>query len=100
MVTVFNVTVLVTYASATELSSNDLYFSYDSSSTSAYWRHARDFMNGKTTDISFCFTSEAPSGGTCATSILNKPFVMYSSAAFTGGWSCDVYVTYAYTKIL
>ena len=100
MVTVFNVTVLVTYASATELSSNDLYFSYDSSSTSAYWRHARDFMNSKTTDISFCFTSEAPSGGTCATSILNKPFVMYSSAAFTGGWSCDVYVTYAYTKIL
>jgi hypothetical protein len=100
MVTVFNVTVLVTYASATELSSNDLYFSYDSSSTSAYWRHARDFMNSKTTDISFCFTSEAPSGGTCATSILNKPFVMYSNAAFTGGWSCDVYVTYCYTKIL
>ena len=100
MVTVFNVTVLVTYASATELSSNDLYFSYDSSSTSAYWRHARDFMNSKTTDISFCFTSEAPSGGTCTTSILNKPFLMYSNAAFTGGWSCDVYVSYAYTKVL
>ena len=31
MVTVFNVTMLVTYASATELSSNDLYFGYDSS---------------------------------------------------------------------
>ena len=100
MVTVFNVTMLVTYASATELSSNDLYFGYDSSSTSAYWRQARDFMNGKTTDISFCFTAEAPSGGTCSTSILNKPFVMYSNAAFTGGWSCDVYVSYAYTKIL
>ena len=100
MVTVFNVTILVTYASATELSSNDLYFGYDSSSTSAYWRQVRDCMNGKTTDITFTLAADPPSGGGCSTSILNKPFIMWSNAAFTGGWSCDVYVSYAYTKIL
>tara|TARA_R110002020_G_scaffold291708_4_gene507091 strand:- start:3547 stop:4083 length:537 start_codon:yes stop_codon:yes gene_type:complete len=100
MVTVFNVTMLVTYASATELSSNDLYFGYDSSSTSAYWRQIRDCMNGKTTNITFTLAADPPSGGGCSTSILNKPFLMYSNAAFTGGWSCDVYVSYAYTKVL
>jgi len=57
-------------------------------------------MNSKTTDITYTLSAYAPSGGGCSTSILNKPFVMWSNAAFNGGWSCDVYVTYAYTKIL
>ena len=57
-------------------------------------------MNGKTTDISWCFTSDPVSGGTCITSLLNKPFVMWSNAAFNGDLTLEVYVTYAYTKVL
>ena len=100
MVTVFNVTMLVTYASATELSSNNIYLGYDSSEDNSYWKYERDFMNGKTTNQSYCLQAYPTSSGSCTTSILNKPFVMWSNAAFTGGWSCDVYVNYAYTKIL
>ena len=100
MITVYSVNVLCTYASSTEASSNDLYLSYDSSSTTVYWKYMRDFMNGKTTDITFCFAADTAAGGTCTTSILNKPFLMYSNNAFNGGWTADVYVTYAYTKIL
>ena len=101
MITVFNITILTTYASSTESSSNDLYLGYEANaSPSAYWFKYRDFMNSKTTDITFMLNSDPPAGGTFATSILNKPFMMWSNAAFNGGWSCDVYVTYCYTKIL
>jgi hypothetical protein len=100
MVTVFNVTVLCTYAASTETSSNDLYFGFDSSSNSEQWKQVRDMMNTKTTDITYVLASTPPSGGSCATTIKNKPFKMWSNAAFNGGWSCDVYVTYCYTKLL
>jgi len=100
MITVLNVNVLVTYASSTEVSSNDLYFGYDDSSNSYYWKYLRDFMNLKTDDLSYSLQADNAAGGTFNASILNKPFIMWSNAAFTGGWSAEVYVTYAYTKIL
>tara|TARA_R100000908_G_scaffold63442_1_gene44539 strand:+ start:16 stop:555 length:540 start_codon:yes stop_codon:yes gene_type:complete len=100
MITVYSVTVLTTYASSTESSNADLRFSYDASDISNYWLQYRRFMNGVTTDSSFCF-APVPSGvGSCKTSLLNKPFVMSSSVDFNGGFSADVYVTYAYTKVL
>ena len=100
MVTPFSVTMLVTYASATESSSNNLMFGFDSSDDNAYWYQIRDVMNGKTTDLTYVMSAYLPSGASCATSILNKPFVMWTNLALNGGWSCDVYVTYAYTKII
>ena len=100
MVTPISVTILTTYASATESSSNNLNLGFDSSDNNAYWYQSRDIMNGKTTDVTYVLNAYNPSGGGCATTILNKPFVMWSSAAFNGGWSCDVYVTYCYTKVL
>ena len=100
MTTVFNVTVLCTYASATELSSNNLNFGYIDTDDNSYWKQIRDCMNGKTTDITYQIGADPSNNGTCTETILNKPFMMWSNAAFTGGWSCDVYVTYAYTKIL
>ena len=100
MTTVFNVTVLCTYASATELSSNNLNFGYIDTDDNSYWKQIRDCMNGKTTDITYQIGADPSNNGTCIQTILNKPFMMWSNAAFTGGWSCDVYVTYAYTKIL
>jgi|TARA_R100001443_G_C3278043_1_gene159684 hypothetical protein len=100
MITVYNVTVLCTYALSTEASSNDLYFGYDDSSNSYYWKYLRDFMNLKTDNLSYSLQADTAAGGTFNASIINKPFIMWSNAAFTGGWSAEVYVTYAYTKIL
>ena len=100
MPTIFNVTVLCTYASLTELSSNNLNFGYIDTDDTHYWKQIRDCMNGKTTDITYQLQAAPSNNGTCSETILNKPFVMWSNAAFTGGWSCDVYVTYAYTKII
>ena len=100
MITVYNVTVLCTYAASTESSSENLYLGYKSDTTSSYFGQGRDFMNAKTGDLTFVFTGTFPATGTCAESILNKPFLMYASDNFNGGWSCDVYVTYAYTKVL
>ena len=100
MVTPISVTMLCTYASATESSSNNLYLGFDSSDDSAYWFQGRDVMNGKTTDITYVMSAVPPGAGACATSILNKPFVMWTNAALNGGWSCEVYVTYCYTKVL
>ena len=100
MVTPISVTMLTTYASSTESSSNNLMFGFDSSDDNAYWFQIRDAMNSKTTDITYIQSAYQSSGGSCATTILNKPFVMWSNAAFNGGWSCDVYVTYCYTKVL
>ena len=100
MINVFRVTVLVTYASATESSNAGLKFTYDASDVSNFWLEYRRFMNTVTTDASFCFAPFASSSGTCKTTILNKPFQVTSTADFNGGWSADFYVTYAYTKVL
>ncbi len=100
MITVYSVNVLCTYAASTESSSENLYLGYKSDTTSAYWTQVRDMMNGKTDDLSFTFTGAFTASGSCSESLLNKPFLMYASAPFDGGWSCDVYVTYAYTKVL
>ena len=100
MVTIYNVNALCTYASATESANKYLYLGYDSSATTATWVSHRSMMNGVTGDSTFCFSSTPSSTGSCASSILNKPFVMWSSGAFNGGWSMDVYVSYAYTKVL
>jgi len=100
MITVYNVTVLCNYTSSSESSSNDLYLGYDTSTTISYWKYARDFMNAKTADISWCFTPDPSSNGSCVSSLLNKPFVMWSNAAFNGDLTLEVYITYAYTKVL
>ena len=100
MVTPFNVTLLCTYAANDETSSNNLYFGYDSSLNTSVWHEIRDCMNNKSDDLTYMCVAKFPSGGTYNAPILNKPFVMWSNAGFNGGWSCDVYVTYAYTKVL
>ena len=100
MVTPISVTILCTYASTTEASSNNLMVGFDASDDNAYWKQFRDIMHGKTTDITFIGQAANPVGGACATIALNKPLVMCSNAAFDGGWSCDVYLTYCYTKVL
>lgn len=100
MITVYNVTVLCTYATPTDTSAVNLYLGYKSDTVSAYWSFSRRLMDNKTDDLTYSFAPVAPAGGTCTESLINKPFLMYASSPFNGGYSCDVYVTYAYTKIL
>jgi hypothetical protein len=99
-INVFSVTMFVTYAASTESSSRDLLLTYDTSNASVNWTIIRDCMNSKTTDITFVLNSSGSSTGVCATSILNKPFMMSANGGFNGGWSADVYVTYNYIKVL
>jgi len=99
MITPMAVTILCTYASSTESSSNNLNLGFEDNDT-FYWKQVRDIMNSKTTDITYCLAASPGTSGACETSILNKPFICWANAAFNGGWTCDIYVTYAYTKIL
>ena len=57
-------------------------------------------MNGKNDDRAFTFSPVPPSNGTIDGTLLNKPFMIWSSGAFNGDWTADIYVTYAYTKVL
>jgi hypothetical protein len=101
MVTPLSCTVLVTYAASTESSNSNLYLGYDGTADSNYWDYTSRFMGTVTTDNTWVYSGgNLPARGALTESILNKPFVMWSNAAFNGGWSCDVYLTYAYTKVL
>ena len=100
MITPISATCLCTYAASTESSNNSIFFGYDDSSDSYYWDTSSRFMGSKTTDVTYIFGGRTAGAGTKTTSILNSPFVIWSNAAFNGGWSMDVYITYAYTKVL
>ena len=99
---VYSVTVLCTYAAATENQRKDLIFGFDDGSDSVYWGAVGDCMDTVTTDVSYVVQAAQPRNtGSCATSLLNKPFLCWAEGTgFTGGWSCDIYVTYAYVKVL
>ena len=101
MVTPYCVTVIVTYDTTAESSNSNLYFGYEPTVDTTYWDYSSRFNGLLATDNTYVFSGGTPSSkGVLSASILNKPFSMWSNAAFNGGWSCDVYVTYAYTKIL
>jgi hypothetical protein len=100
MVTPISATVLVTYASATESSNSNLYLGWDASQTSQYWQYSSRFMGSQTSSNTYVYTGAQATHGVKSSSILNTGFYMWSNNAFNGGWSCDVYLTYCYTKIL
>ena len=100
MITVFQVQFICTYASSTESANKYMYMGYDSSENTAYWASQRSFMNGLTISPTYCFSPTPSLSGTTKSSNLNKPFKIWASGDFNGGWSADVYVTYAYTKVL
>ena len=100
MVMPLSVTVLGTYASNTESSNNSLYFGFDDSQDILYWDYGSRIMCAKSADASYIFNGASLGGGVVTGSLINKSFKMWSNNAFNGGWSCDVYCTYAYTKVL
>ena len=102
MVTPLSVTVLCTYASATEAARKDLLFGFDESSDTVFWSKIESCMDTETTDNTYvCGAIDPSKTGSCSSTILNKPFKCWAEGTgFSGGWSCDIYVTYAYTKVL
>tara|TARA_R100000908_G_C3656299_1_gene85664 strand:- start:4 stop:540 length:537 start_codon:yes stop_codon:yes gene_type:complete len=102
MITVFNVTVLCTHASPNESARKDLLFGFQDASDTVYWSKIDDMMDSVGADVSYV-TQAQDSARTYTDigSLINKPFVCWAqSTGFNGGWSADVYVTYAYTKVL
>ena len=93
-------TCLVTYAASTESSNKNLYLGFDDSSDIRYWAYGSRIMGSITTDQTYIFSGNNNSSGAKSTSIINSPLVIWSNGAFNGGWSMDVYITYAYTKVL
>jgi hypothetical protein len=88
------VTIVTTYASATESSNFNMYLGYTSGQTLVYWDYVSRFMGSITTSSSWVFSGgNSQAKGVCTTSISGLPLKMWSSGAFNGGWTCDVYAT-------
>jgi len=100
MITPLNVTLLVTYASATETSTKNLYIGFDDANDSYVWAVSSRFMGNVTDSPSYVFGGNESGGRVRNSSIINAPFIIWSNGAFNGGWTMDAYVTYAYTKVL
>jgi len=102
MVTPISVTVLCKYASPTETTRKDLLFGFDESSDFFYWAKVDSTMDTLTFNGTYIIQGRGePRTVSYDATILNKPFKVWAEGTgFNGGWSCDIYVTYAYTKIL
>jgi len=103
MITPIVATVLCTYASGTETSRNNLLFGFDDSSDISYAMRIQSIMDSKTANFTYHTSPAAASGnnGSYSASTINKPLVVWAaSTGFNGGWSCDIYITYCYTKVL
>ena len=102
MPTIYNITVLCTYGASTEGSGKDLIFGFDSSVDLDYWGKVDRIMNSESTNCSYAVHApSAPRVPIKNTSIINSPFLVWAEGTgFDGGWSCDIYITYSYTKVL
>ena len=102
MVTPISVTVLCTYGADTEDQRKDLLFGFDDSIDTSYWSKVSDCMDSKSTDMTYIIGGfDQTKEGAWTASTLNKPFICWAEGTgFAGGWSCDIYVTYCYTKVL
>ena len=91
--------VVATHAGSNESSSDDLRIGYSAadSTTSQYWASWRDFMNGVSSGTRSSVAGGQLGGGTSNNmtfSITNKPFQVWCSDVFNGGWSMDIYFSY------
>ena len=102
MITPISATVLCTYAGVTENQRKDLIIGFDDSIDTSYWSKVYDCMDGKTTNMTYIIGGfDQTKEGSWTASTINKPLVCWAEGTgFVGGWSCDIYITYCYTKIL
>jgi len=87
------------YDLSAESSSFDLRMGWDgaSSTTVDYWGSARDWMNGVGSGSNsgiFGGTNSVGSTSITTFSLTNKPFEIWSTGDFNGGWNMDVFFSY------
>ena len=88
------ITIVTTYAASTEGSNYDLLIGYTSGQTVVYWDKVGRMMGGIGTSQSYVLSGGVSTAkGVNTTTIESLPLKMWSSGAFNGGWSCDVYAT-------
>ena len=88
------VTIVTTYASATESSNFNMYLGYTSGQTLVYWDYVSRFMGGIATSSTWVLSGgNAQAKGVNNATIESLPLKMWSSGAFNGGWTCKVYAT-------
>tara|TARA_R110001583_G_scaffold160127_3_gene312031 strand:+ start:1312 stop:1860 length:549 start_codon:yes stop_codon:yes gene_type:complete len=93
-----SVTIEATYNLATDTAAADLRCGWDAvaSASTYYWDSKRRFMNGVVVDEALTFSGGVPSSSGVAgtTTCVNKALELWSTAAFDGGFTMEVYVTY------
>lgn len=90
---------VATHGGSNESSSDDLRMGWDaaSSTTNDRWGESRDWMNGVSSGtITACFGANNSAGNSekMTFTITNKPFQIWCSDVFNGGWTMDVYFSY------
>lgn len=100
MITPISVTVLCTYASPTEIARKDLLFGFNELIDTQFWAKVDAAMDTLTADATYILQGQdAPRSPSCSGTIKDLAFKVWSEGAgFGGGWACDIYITYAYTK--
>ena len=90
------ITLIYTFGTVAVPTANNLYISYDSSSTTNFLVKQRDFARNETADRTYIFggSDSAQGDGTCAASIDNKPLIIYNSADLGGDGTIKCIVTY------
>ena len=91
---------VATHGGSNESSSDDLRIGWNaaSSTTVDYWGSARDWMNGVssgTNSTAFGGPGAAASSNIVTFSLTNTPFQIWCTDVFNGGWTMDVYLSYA-----
>tara|TARA_Y100000401_G_C8306445_1_gene217229 strand:- start:722 stop:1285 length:564 start_codon:yes stop_codon:yes gene_type:complete len=91
--------IVATHAGSDESSSDDLRIGWSASdsTTSQYWASARDWMNGVSSGTRTAYFGGQIGGASSnymTFSITNKPFQIWCTDEFNGGWSMDVYFSY------
>lgn len=90
---------VATHAGSNESSSDDLRLGWSASdsTTTQYWASGRDWMNGVSSGTRSAYIggqNQPSSFNNMTFSITNKPFQIWCSDVFNGGWSMDVYFSY------
>jgi hypothetical protein len=90
---------VATQAGSNETSSEDLRMGWDASqsTTNDRWGEARDWMNGissGTVTAAFGGNYSAGNSEKLTFTITNKPFQIWCTGDFNGGWAMDVYFSY------
>ena len=100
MIIPLTITILTTYALATESSAKTMYVGYEKDQAIRSWTNFSRIMNTVTTSNTYQGRgSISASLGVLDGTIDNAPLYLWSNGNFNGGWSCDVYIRYQIVKI-